>query len=99
MLADFFMKPLQGSLFRKFRSVLLGHAHINTLRNHTSPETNEERVGSENTTVPPGSGLTHAASGASNGASNAGTRGKYRVTNEEKTVLNAAHSVEKYPED
>ena len=56
-------------------------------------------VGSENMTVPPGSGLTHAASGASNGASNADTRGKYRVTNEEKTVLNAAHSVEKYPED
>ena len=104
MLTDFFTKPLQGSLFRKFRSVLLGHAHINTLRDHTSPETNEERVGSENTTVPPGSGLTHAAasnaSGASNGAaSNAGTRSKYRVTTEEKTVLNAAHSVEKYPED
>ena len=58
-------------------------------------------VGSENKTVPPGSGLTHAAaSGASNDASNAAdTRGKYRVTNEEKTVLNAAHSVEKYPED
>jgi Reverse transcriptase (RNA-dependent DNA polymerase) len=31
MLADFFTKPLQGSLFRKFRSVLLGHAHTSTL--------------------------------------------------------------------
>ena len=32
MLADFFTKPLQGSLFRKFRDVLLGYQHINTLR-------------------------------------------------------------------
>ena len=27
MLADFLSKPLQGGLFRKFRDVLLGHAH------------------------------------------------------------------------
>ena len=47
MLADFFTKPLQGSLFLKFRDVILGHAHINTLRipEHIIPE---ERV--ENTT-------------------------------------------------
>jgi hypothetical protein len=31
MLADYFTKPLQGSLFRLFWSVLLGHAHISTL--------------------------------------------------------------------
>ena len=31
MLADFFTKPLQGSLFEKFRKVLMGHAHITTL--------------------------------------------------------------------
>ena len=38
MLADFFTKPLQGSLFRKFRDVLLGYQHINTLRRvSTSP--------------------------------------------------------------
>ena len=32
MLADFLSKPLQGSLFRKFRDVLLGLAHFSTLR-------------------------------------------------------------------
>ena len=32
MLADFLSKPLQGSLFRKFRDVLLGLAHLSTLR-------------------------------------------------------------------
>jgi hypothetical protein len=31
MLADFFTKPLQGELFRKFKAVLMGHAHVNTL--------------------------------------------------------------------
>ena len=32
MLADFLSKPLQGSLFRKFRDVLLGLAHLSSLR-------------------------------------------------------------------
>ena len=32
MLADFLSKPLQGGLFRKFRDVLLGLAHLSTLR-------------------------------------------------------------------
>ena len=32
MLADFLSKPLQGNLFRKFRDVLLGLAHLSTLR-------------------------------------------------------------------
>ncbi len=31
MLADFFTKPLQGSLFRKFSDVVLGYKHIDTL--------------------------------------------------------------------
>lgn len=31
MLADFFTKPLQGSLFRKFRDVILGYKHVDTL--------------------------------------------------------------------
>ncbi|MEL6660658.1 MAG: reverse transcriptase domain-containing protein, partial [Bacteroidota bacterium] len=44
MLADFLTKPVQGSLFRKFRDVLLGHAHVRTL---LDPESSapEERVG------------------------------------------------------
>ena len=31
MLADFLTKPLQGALFRKFRDVLLGRAHVDSL--------------------------------------------------------------------
>lgn len=31
MLADFFTKPLQGQLFHKFKAVLLGHVHVDTL--------------------------------------------------------------------
>jgi len=43
MLADFFTKALQGSLFRKFRDVLLGHCHVNTLLKSPLPPS-EERV-------------------------------------------------------
>jgi len=44
MLADFFTKPLQGALFRKFRDVLLGYRHVDTLTiDHLPPI--EERVG------------------------------------------------------
>ena len=43
MIADFFTKPLQGNLFRLFRSVILGHEHTDSLHNHaTAPS--EERV-------------------------------------------------------
>jgi hypothetical protein len=44
MLADFFTKPLQGRLFKRFRDVLLGNLHITAL---TTPLTDpiEERVG------------------------------------------------------
>jgi hypothetical protein len=44
MLADFFTKPLQGILFQKFRAVVLGHAHTDTL-NAAIAEPIEERVG------------------------------------------------------
>ena len=43
MLADFYTKPLQGALFRKFRDVIMGLLHINTLKMPTTP-TNQERV-------------------------------------------------------
>ena len=113
MLADFFTKPLQGSLFRKFRSVLLGHAHVNTLRDHATPQENEERVGSENPDGKDNSRtpLTHAEHGATNaGDANAGTGGStetgpawYRApnsnSNQEEPIVNTAHSIEKYPED
>ena len=31
MLADYFTKPLQGNLFRRFRDVIMGYKHINDL--------------------------------------------------------------------
>ena len=31
MLGDYFTKPLQGSLFRRFRDVIMGKVHINDL--------------------------------------------------------------------
>ena len=44
MLADFFTKPLQGALFRKFRDVILGYKNVNSLDLAPRPEL-EERVG------------------------------------------------------
>jgi len=32
MLADYFSKPLQGYLFKKFRDVIMGYKHISTLK-------------------------------------------------------------------
>jgi hypothetical protein len=51
MLADFFTKPLQGSLFQKFRKVIMGQTHISTLKASVSSLTPvEERVGDQNKT-------------------------------------------------
>jgi hypothetical protein len=44
MLADFFTKPLQGSLFRKFRDVIMGRKHIDSLKEPTTTPS-QERVG------------------------------------------------------
>ena len=44
MLADFFTKPLQGSLFRKLREVIMGRKHIKSLKAAASTTT-KERVG------------------------------------------------------
>ena len=53
MLADFFTKPLQGSLFRKFRDVILGYKHIDTLLEEEDTlleddeeDSTKERIGS-----------------------------------------------------
>jgi hypothetical protein len=51
MLADFFTKPLQGSLFRKFRDVLLGVKHTSILTDHSMFPT-EERVGNNHSETP-----------------------------------------------
>ena len=53
MLADFFTKPLQGSLFRAMRDVVMGHQPVTSLDTHNEQPTvtksplNEERVGNE----------------------------------------------------
>ncbi|GAX19772.1 hypothetical protein FisN_3Hu001, partial [Fistulifera solaris] len=47
MLADFFTKPLNGGLFRKFRDVILGYKHVDSLR-EIPPTEVEERVGMSN---------------------------------------------------
>jgi hypothetical protein len=46
MLADFFTKPLQGELFRRFKAVVMGHKHVSTLKDLIVP-TAQERVGSD----------------------------------------------------
>ena len=43
MIADFMSEPLQGSLFKRFRNVIMGWEHTSTLFNASS--SNEERVG------------------------------------------------------
>jgi hypothetical protein len=46
MLADFFTKPLQGSLFKKLKAVIMGHAHIDSLK-RDAPVASQERVGED----------------------------------------------------
>ena len=43
MIADFFTKPLQGSLFRKMRDVVLGYKHIEEIDDDGGSSV-EERV-------------------------------------------------------
>ena len=47
MLADFYTKPLQGALFRKFRSVILGYKPVSSLYQEADAPnlSDEERVG------------------------------------------------------
>jgi ribosomal protein S18 len=42
MLADFFTKPLQGTLFKRLREVIMGRVHLSTLKKFVTPK---ERVG------------------------------------------------------
>jgi hypothetical protein len=44
MLADFFTKPVQGALFKKFRDVILGYQPLDYL-SESPTSTFEERVG------------------------------------------------------
>eukprot|EP00557_Chaetoceros_sp_GSL56_P007202 CAMPEP_0176488928 /NCGR_PEP_ID=MMETSP0200_2-20121128/6990_1 /TAXON_ID=947934 /ORGANISM="Chaetoceros sp., Strain GSL56" /LENGTH=113 /DNA_ID=CAMNT_0017885983 /DNA_START=11 /DNA_END=349 /DNA_ORIENTATION=- len=45
MIADFFTKPLQGSLFRKFRDVIQGYHHMDTIFSKTEDSLSQECVG------------------------------------------------------
>ena len=44
MIADLFTKPLQGSLFKKFRDNVLGYKHISTLHENDKDSLYQERV-------------------------------------------------------
>ena len=44
MIADFFTKPLQGYLFKKFREIVLGYKHISTLHENYEDSSYQERV-------------------------------------------------------
>ena len=46
MVADFFTKPLQGGLFKKFRDIILGYKHISTLEDNGEESPFQERIGS-----------------------------------------------------
>lgn len=41
MLADFFTKPLQGELFRRLEAVVMGHKHVETLKDLIVPTAQE----------------------------------------------------------
>jgi KUP system potassium uptake protein len=45
MLADFFTKPLQGGLFRKLKEVVMGHKHVDSLKEGVTLAATKERVG------------------------------------------------------
>ena len=88
MLADFFTKPLQGSLFRKFRAVLLGEAHISTLCFDTPTTPSEERVGQKNDPITASAAPTAVPT-------------YLRTTPDASSTIvnvNTSHSIEKYPE-
>ena len=60
MLGDFFTKPLQGSLFRKFRDAILGYSHVNSLKDASTTST-EERVGDQQDRQTGGRGCDRSA--------------------------------------
>ena len=60
MLGDFFTKPLQGSLFRKFRDAILGYSHVDSLKDSSTMPT-EERVGDKQDSQTGGHGSDRSA--------------------------------------
>ena len=51
MIADFFTKPLTGSLFVKLRDVVMGYKHINNLLNEDRNIPDEECVRNDEKSV------------------------------------------------
>ena len=47
MIADFFTKPLQGDLFKKFRDIVIWYKHISTLHEDDKDSSSQERVGKD----------------------------------------------------
>ena len=48
MIADFFTKPLQGNLFKRFRDIILGYKHILSIHDELATDecdSIQERVG------------------------------------------------------
>ena len=60
MIADFFTKPLQGNLFRRFRDIILGYKHISTIHEedgsdeHVSIQERVEKKGGLETVIKDG---------------------------------------------
>src|SRR6056300_698769 len=48
MLADFFTKPLQGNLFRKFGDVVMGYVPVESIAHKPEKVSQQERVGKGN---------------------------------------------------
>lgn len=44
MLADYYTKPLQGSLFKRFRDVIMGYSPIDSLNTSSSDHKLKERI-------------------------------------------------------
>ena len=78
MLADFFTKPLQGALFRKFRDVILGHKHTNTLMPTPAPSV-EERVENQRP-----SGHETGQQGTTSTSENTGTDEEWQLVTKKK---------------
>jgi hypothetical protein len=83
MLADYFTKPLQASLFRIFRSVLLGELPVSTLSASSPTSGNEERVDKGN---------REEANDPKPLSKN-----EYRNTKTATAATDASHSFETYP--
>jgi hypothetical protein len=96
MLADFFTKPLQGNLFRCFKAVVLGHQHVDTLR-ETIAELLEERVEDKRSATSKQysqTGMQHSNKSCHH-AYVAKTPSQHTLNNNK--IISGAHSLERIP--